>query len=177
MKLEKMETKQFTISIYTENNLGLLNRISTLFVKRHINIESLTASNSEIEGVSRFIIVVKMTEERVKKIIGQIEKQIEVIKAFYHTEDELIFSETAWYKFRQELLFEEPQIQNIIANNNMRIVTVNKVFFIVEKTGRRKEIDVLYEKLKPFGIAQFVRSGRVVVTKEAMNIRKILGEE
>ena len=172
-----METKKYTISIYTENNLGLLNRISTIFVKRHINIENLTVSQSEIEGVSRFIVVVEMTEDAVKKIIGQIEKQIEVIKAFYHTDDELIYSETAWYKFRQELLFEEPQIQNIIAENNMRIVTVNKIFFVVEKTGRRNEIDALYEELKGFGIAQFVRSGRVVVSKEAMNIRTILGEE
>lgn len=172
-----METKKYTISIYTENNLGLLNRISTIFVKRHINIENLTASNSEIEGVSRFIITVEMTEIAVKKLIGQIEKQIEVIKAFYHTDDELIYSETAWFKFRQELLFESPQIQNIIADHNMRIVTVNKIFFVVEKTGRRNEIEELYEEFKPFGIAQFVRSGRVVVSKEAMNIRKILGVE
>ncbi|MBV1888609.1 MAG: acetolactate synthase small subunit, partial [Urechidicola sp.] len=76
-----MKEELYTISVYSENNLGLLNRISTIFLKRHINIESLTVSNTEIENVSRFIIVVNMTEENVKKIIGQIEKQIEVIKA------------------------------------------------------------------------------------------------
>lgn len=169
-----METKTYTISIYTENNLGLLNRISTLFVKRHINIESLTVSASEIENVSRFIVVVQMTEVAVKKIIGQIEKQIEVIKAFYHTDDEIIFTQTAMFKFRSDLLFDEPQIQNIIKENNMNIVTVNKTFFIIEKAGRKNEIDALYEKFKPFGIAQFVRSGKVAISKQAMNIRQIL---
>ncbi|WP_010134620.1 acetolactate synthase small subunit [Ochrovirga pacifica] len=171
-----METKTYTISIYTENNLGLLNRISTLFVKRHINIESLTVSYSEIENVSRFVIVVNMTEVAVKKIIGQIEKQIEVIKAFYHTDDELIFTQTAMFKFRSDLLFDEPQIQNIIKENNLNIVTVNKTFFVVEKAGRQNEIDALYEKFKPFGIAQFVRSGKIAVSKEAMNIRQILND-
>lgn len=171
-----MEKNLYTISVYTENNLGLLNRISTLFVKRHINIESLTVSKTEIDHVSRFIIVVYMTETAVKKIIGQIDKQIEVIKSFYHTDDEIIFNETAMFKFRSDLLFDEPQIQNIIKEHSMNIVTVNRTFFIVEKAGRRKEIDAIYEEFKPFGIAQFVRSGRVAISKEAMNISQILNE-
>lgn len=171
-----MENKSYTISVYSENNLGLLNRISTIFVKRHINIESLTVSHSEIENVSRFILVVNMTEDAVKKIIGQLEKQVEVIQAYYHTEDEIIFTETAMFKFRSELLFENPQIQNIIKEHSMNIVTVNRNFFVVEKAGRRHEIDAIYNAFKPFGIAQFVRSGRVAISKEAMNIRKILGE-
>lgn len=172
-----MEEKNlYTISVYSENNLGLLNRISTIFVKRHINIESLTVSASEIEGVSRFIVVVNMTEEAVKKIIGQLEKQIEVIKAYYHTDDEIIFNETAMFKFQSDLLFENPQIQNIIKENNMNIVTVNRTFFVVEKAGRRAEIDEIYEQFKPFGIAQFVRTGRVAISKEAMNIRQILSD-
>lgn len=171
-----MEIKTYNISIYGENNLGLLNRISTLFVKRHINIESLTVSASEIENVSRFVIVVNMTEVSVKKIIGQIEKQIEVIKAFYHTDNEIIFTQTAMFKFHSDLLFDEPQIQNIIKENNLNIVTVNKTFFVVEKAGRQKEIDALYEKFKPFGIAQFVLSGKIAISKEAMNIRQILND-
>ena len=57
------EIKTLTISIYTENNIGLLNRISAIFQRRHINIESLTTSQSEIENVNRFVIVVKMTED------------------------------------------------------------------------------------------------------------------
>ena len=62
------EIKTFTVSVYTENQIGLLNRISAIFQRRHINIESLDTSITEIEGVSRFTIVVNVTEEQIKKI-------------------------------------------------------------------------------------------------------------
>ena len=168
------ENKQFTVSIYTENNIGLLNRISAIFQRRHMNIDSLNTSPSEIEGVSRFTIVVNITESQMKKIIGQIEKQVEVIKAFYHTEDQTIYQESCLFKIKSELLFEERQIQNIIKESNARIVTVNKVFFVIEKSGRKEEIDLLYRELNVFGIMQFTRSGRIAVTKDEMKISSIL---
>lgn len=166
--------KTFTISIYTENNIGLLNRISAIFQRRHINIESLTTSQSEIEGVNRFVIVVNITEAQAKKIIGQFEKQIEVIRAYYHTEEETIYQESGMFKIKSNLLFDEPQIQNIIKDSNARIVTVNKKFFVLEKSGRRNEIESLRRDLNAFGIMQFVRSGRIAVTKEEMKITEML---
>ena len=166
--------KSFTISVYTENNIGLLNRISSIFQRRHINIESLNTSKSEIEGVSRFTILVTITEDQVRKIIGQIEKQIEVIKAYYNTEDETIYQESCLFKIKSDLLFEERQIQNIIKDSNARIVTVNKEFFVLEKSGRRSEVDLLYRELSVFGILQFVRSGRIAATKNAMEVTKII---
>jgi acetolactate synthase-1/3 small subunit len=168
------ELKQFTVSVYTENNIGLLNRISAIFQRRHINIESMNISVSEIEGVSRFTIVVIMTEEKIKKIIGQIEKQIEVIKAYYHTEEEIIYQESCIFKMKSDLLFDERQIQNIIKDSNARIVTVNKEFFVIEKSGRKEEIELLHRELSVFGIMQFTRSGRISVSKEEMKISKIL---
>ena len=69
-----MDKTSYTISIYSENNVGLLNRISAIFLKRHINIESLTTSQSEIKDVFRFIIIVNVEEDKVKKLIKQIEK-------------------------------------------------------------------------------------------------------
>ena len=166
--------KKYTISIYTENNIGLLNRISAIFQRRHINIESMNISESEIESVSRFTIVVEMSEESVKKIIGQIEKQIEVIKAFYHTDEETIHLETCMFKIKSDLLFEKRQIQNIIKESDARIVTVNREFFVLEKSGRRHEIEMLHRELKAFGVMQFVRSGRIAVTKDEMKISNIL---
>jgi len=166
--------KKYTISIYTENNIGLLNRISAIFQRRHINIESMNISESEIESVSRFTIVVEMNEENVKKIIGQIEKQIEVIKAFYHTDEETIHLETCMFKIKSDLLFEKRQIQNIIKDSDARIVTVNREFFVLEKSGRRHEIEMLHRELKVFGVMQFVRSGRIAVTKDEMKISNIL---
>lgn len=168
------EKNEYTVSIYTENNIGLLNRISAIFQRRHINIESMNTSASEIEGVSRFTIVVKMTEVNIKKIVGQIEKQIEVIKAYYHTDDEIIYQESAMFKIKSDLLFEERQIQNIIKESNAQIVTVNKEFFVLEKSGRRHEIELLHRELSAFGIMQFTRSGRISVTKEPMQISQML---
>ena len=168
------EIKSFTISIYTENNIGLLNRISAIFQRRHINIESLTTSQSEIEGVNRFVIVVNMTETNTVKIVKQIEKQVETIRAYYHTEEDTIFTESCMFKIKSDLLFNEPQIQNIIKESHARIVTVNKEFFVLEKSGRRNEIESLRRDLNVFGIMQFVRSGRIAVTKDQMKITEML---
>jgi acetolactate synthase-1/3 small subunit len=145
-------------------------------LKRHINIESLNVSKSEIEGVSKFTIVVNTTEKWVRNIVGQIEKQIEVIKAFYHTDEETIYQESALFKIASNLLFDERQIQNIIKESNSQIVTVARDFFVIAKSGRRNEIDEMHEKLKPFGIMQFVRSGRISVTKDVMQITALLDE-
>ncbi len=166
--------KNYTISIYTENSVGLLNRISAIFQKRHINIISITSSASEIKNVSRFVIVVNLSKEVVKKVVNQIEKQIEVIKAFFHTDEETIFQESALYKVASKSLFEERHIQNIIKNSHAKIVTVNTEFFVIEKTGFRHETEQLYKDLAPYGLLQFVRSGRISVSKAPMKIKELL---
>jgi acetolactate synthase-1/3 small subunit len=168
------EENLYTISVYTENNIGLLNRISAIFQRRHINIESLNISPSEIEGVAKFTIVVNMTEVNVKKIIGQIEKQVEVIKAYFHNLEEIIYQISGLFKIKSELLFEERQIQNIIKESNARIVTVNKEFFVLEKSGKKEEIAELYNQLSVYGIMQYTRSGLIAVTKEEMKISALL---
>ena len=169
-----MKQKDYTISIYTENNVGLLNRISAIFLKRHINIRSVTSSESEIPNIYRFIIVVKVDGEQIIKLVKQIEKQIEVIAAFYHTDEETIYLETALYKVNSKSLFEERQIQNIIKKSRANMVTVKPEYFVIEKTGWREETEDLYHKLKKYGLLQFVRSGRISVSKSSMEISKHL---
>lgn len=169
-----MEKKNFTVSVYTENNPGLLSRIAAIFLKRHINIESITVSKSEVKEVMRFIIVVHVTEEKIKKVVGQIEKQIEVIRAYYHTDEELIFQETALYKIRTSEFEKEWKLEDFMKENNAWMVTVNPDFFVIEKTGKRHETESLYEKLKPYGLMQFVRSGRIAVSKNEMQISGML---
>ncbi len=78
------------------------------------------------------------------------------------------------FKIKSALLFEEPQIQNIIKESNARIVTVNKEFFVLEKSGRRNEIESLRRDLNVFGIMQFVRAGRIAVTKDEMKVTEVL---
>ena len=134
----------------------------------------MNISVSEIESVSRFIILVNMTEVNVKKIIGQIEKQIEVIKAFYHTDEETIYLESCMFKIKSDLLVEERQIQNSIKESDDRIVTVNREFFVLEKSGRRHEIELRHRELSDCRMMQFVLSGRLSITKDQMKITEII---
>ena len=165
---------KYTVSIYTENSVGLLNRISAIFQKRHINIESFNSSVTEIENVQRWTILVKTSDSLIKKIIGQINKQIEVIQAYYHTDEETIYQESCLFKIKSSLLFDDRQIQNIIKESNAIIVTVNAEFFVIEKSGRMHELDELYDKLNKYGILEYVRSVRIAVTKTPLMISEIL---
>ncbi len=167
------ENKKFTISVYTENSVGLLNRVSAIFLKRHINIESMTVSESEIDHVHRFTFVVIIPEILVQKVVKQLEKQIEVIRAFYHTEEEIIYQETAMFKLSTEFLYDE-KIQNKLKLRRAHIVTITNNFFIIETTGLKEDIDRLYDKLKPYGLMQFVRSGRIAITRPKMAISELI---
>ena len=171
-----MEEKQkFTVSVYTENNIGILNRLSAIFLKRHINIESLTVSQSEIDHVHRFTFVVIVPETQIRKVVGQLEKQIEVIGAFYHREDEIIYQEAAMFKLSTEHLYDE-KIQNKLKLRRAHIVTITDRYFVIEATGLKDDIDRLYERLKPYGLLQFVRSGRIAITRPKMAISELLKE-
>ncbi len=171
-----MEEKQnFTISVYTENNVGLLNRLSAIFLKRHVNIVSITVCKSEIEHVSRFTFVVHKQETLIKKIVAQLEKQIEVIAAYYHTEDEIIYQETAMFKLSNDFLYDQ-KIQNKLKFRRAHIVALTESYFVIERTGSKEDIDRLHERLKPYGIMQFVRSGRIAITKPKMAISELLKE-
>lgn len=168
-----MKKQLITVSIYTENFVGLLNRVTTIFIKRHVNIESITASKSEIENVHRYTIVVKETSSLIKKIVKQLEKQIDVIGAYYHLEGQTVFQEIALYKMDIKHVCES-KFKEIIGANHARIVEIEQNFVVVEKTGTKADTDSLYNDLKPFGLMQFVRSGRVAITKNKMNISEIL---
>jgi acetolactate synthase-1/3 small subunit len=167
--------KIYTISAFTENKVGMLNRITIIFTRRHINIESITASESEIKGIHRYTIVVKATEDQVKKVIGQIEKLVEVLKAFYHTEEEIIHQEIALYKIKTNTL-TNAEVEKIIREHYARILSVDSEFVVIEKTGHPHETQLLFERLNPFGILEFARSGRVAVTKPMKELSEYLEE-
>ena len=115
-----MELKTYTISVYSENNIGLLNRISAIFLKRHINLESFSTSESEIPDVFRFVIVVNIAPDKVHKIVQQIEKQIDVIKAYYHTDEETIFQEMHCIKYDQVICLKNDKYKTSL-NQVMRL--------------------------------------------------------
>ncbi len=126
--------KKFTISIFTEDKIGLLNRITIIFTRRHINIQSITASESEIKSVYRYTIVVEVQEDQVKKLIGQIEKQVEVLKAFYHEDEEIISREIALYKISAQALGKSDELTLLLNEHQAKIAIANAEYLAIEKT-------------------------------------------
>jgi len=157
---------EFIISVYTENHIGLLTRITVIFTRRKINIESLTVSESAIPGVFKFTIVINEPEAQTIKVVGQIEKQIDVLKAFYHTNDEMIYQEIALYKVPIAPIYESDTIERIVRKAGARILEITKEFVIIEKTGHKEDTQALFEELNQFKVMQFIRSGRVALTRD-----------
>ena len=110
-EIETTPAKQeFNITVYTENQIGLLNRIAIIFTRRKINIDSLNTSPSEIESIHRFNIVVNETEDVVRKLSRQIEKQVEVLKVYFNTNEDVIWQELALYKVPTDIIAEKELI-------------------------------------------------------------------
>ncbi|MFW5754107.1 MAG: acetolactate synthase small subunit [Marinilabiliaceae bacterium] len=157
--------EEFTLSIYSENHVGLLNQITTIFTRRHINIESLTTSESAISGIHKFTIVVYSSGEQIEKLAKQIEKRIDVLKVFVFRPDETIFQEIALYKVSTGSLLGGNEIEKMVRQYGARILEITPEYTVIEKTGHKNETQELFEKLEPYGVSQFVRSGRIAITK------------
>ncbi len=157
--------EEYIITAYSENHIGLLNRITIIFTRRKVNIESLTVSQSALKGISKFTIVVRETKDKVINIVKQIDKQIEVLKAYYNTNDEMIFQEVALYKVPTTALMESDQIEKMIRLHNARILEITREYTVIEKTGHEEETQALFEGLNTFGVLQFIRSGRIAITR------------
>jgi acetolactate synthase I/III small subunit len=159
--------QEYTITAYTENQIGILNRISIIFSRRKINIQSLNTSPSEVPGIHRFNIVIDETEEVVKKLARQIEKQVDVLKAYYNTNDEIIWQEMSLYKIPTDAITEKVKVERLLREFGARAVAIRKDYTVFETTGHREETDKLIKFLEPFGLIEFVRSARVAIIKDS----------
>lgn len=167
---------KYTISIFTENEIGLLNRITIILTRRHINIDSITASESEVEGIYRYTVVVHTGEEQIKKVVAQIEKLIGVVKAFFFIEEEVIHQEMALYKVSTKYLKNNSELERVIRENNARVLSIEDGYFVLEKTGFKHETQELFKNLEPFEVMQFARSGRVALSRQRTEISSYLKE-
>ncbi len=169
-----MEEKEYTISIFSENKVGLLSRIVTIFTRRHINIESLNTSESSMPGIYRFIIVVRVSEENVKKLVKQLERQVDILKAFYYDIKDIVYQEIALYKIPASVFEDSDVVERVIRSHNARILDIEKKYIVVEKTGHKHETDALLREFEKIGIYEFVRSGRVAITKPMEQLNEYL---
>jgi acetolactate synthase-1/3 small subunit len=168
--------QQYTITVYTENQIGLLNRIAILFSRRKINVESLNTSPSEAEGIHRFTIVINETEEVVRKLCRQIEKQVDILKAYYNTNEEIIWQEMALYKVSTEEIAEKVKVERLLREYGARAVVIRKDYTVFETTGQREETNKLVEVLEPYGLIEFVRSARIAIIKDSHGFHEKLKE-
>ena len=168
--------KRYTISVFTEDIIGLLNRVTIVFTRRKINIESIAASDSEVQNIHRYTIVINETEDLVKKVTLQLDKQVEVIKAVYHVDEEIIYQEIALFKVPTDILMQGGEAEYILRAHHARVLSVEPEFTVIEKTGHKEETQHLFDELEPFGILEFVRSGRVAITKPMRTLTSIVNE-
>lgn len=169
-----MSKQEYTITVYTENQIGLINRIAILFSRRKINIESLNTSPSEVPGIHRFTIVINETEEVVRKLCRQLEKQVEILKAYFNTNDEIIWQELALYKVSTDEIAENVKVERLLREYGARAVVIRKDYTVFETTGQRQEIDRLIKALEPYGLIEFVRSARVAIIKDSAGFHEKL---
>ncbi|MFT3679172.1 MAG: acetolactate synthase small subunit [Ferruginibacter sp.] len=160
-----MQKQEYTITVYTENQIGLLNRIAIIFSRRKINIDSLNTSPSEVDSVHRFTIVVNETEDVVRKLCRQIEKQVEVLKAYYNTDQEIIWQEMALFKVPTEYIAEHVPVERLLREFGARAVVIRTDYIVFETTGHRGEIIRLINELEKYGLIEFVRTARIAILK------------
>ncbi|MBN8836294.1 MAG: acetolactate synthase small subunit [Sphingobacteriia bacterium] len=168
--------QEYTITVYTENQIGLLNRIAIIFSRRKINIESLNTSPTEVDSVHRFTIVIEETEDVVRKLCRQIEKQVEVLKAYYNTNEEIVWQEMAMYKVPTDIIATEVKVERLLREYGANTVVIRKDYTVFQVTGHREETDKLVKILEPYGLIEFVRSARVAIIKNSKGFHEKLKE-
>ncbi len=168
--------KEFTISLFTEHHIGILNQVTIIFTRRQINIESIAASASAVKGIHKLTIVVNTTEDMIGKVQRHLEKLIDVLKVFVHTNDEIIYQEIALYKVQTTEIMKSNKIESIVRSSNARFLEITPEYVVIEKTGHKQDTTDLLNKLDPYGVLQFVRSGRVAITKQTKELMAYLKE-
>ena len=136
----------------------------------------MNSSPSEVHSVHRFTIVINETVEVVKKLCRQIEKQVDVLKAYFNNNDEIVWQELALYKVPTDIIAEKVQVERLLSMHGAKAVVIRKDYTVFEVAGQREETDKLIEVLEPFGLIEFVRSARIAIIKESEGFHHKLRE-
>ena len=176
LKYPTSTPREFTLSVLTEDKSGLINQLTIIFTKRKININSLNVSVTEVKGVSRFTIVTETSKDMIDNIVKQIRKLIDVLGAFVYEEDQIFYQEIALYKVPKYAIVDGKSIEDLVSKSGARILVVETDYMIIEKTGKAKETHDLYQKLEPFGLLEFIRSGRVAISKSTRKTEAYIKE-
>ena len=159
------ERQLFTVTVYSENCVGLLNQVSVIFTRRCLNIEDVSASASSVPDIHKLTLTTWADRPTMEKVVRQIEKRVDVIRAFLYTDDDIVYQEVALYKVPTARLLESGAVEDIVRHHGARILEMTPDYTVIEKSGHPWETEALLNRLRSLDIRQFVRSGRVAVTK------------
>jgi len=156
---------QSTLVALVEDKPGVLTRVASLFRRRNYNIESLTVGHTENPGVSRMTIVVDSTRTNVEKVAQNLYKLVNVIKVEDVTEQPNVLRDLALIKVHAEGGGTRSEIMQLVDTFRARVVDVGLDTLMVEVTGTEDKVDGLVDVLRPYGIVEMVRTGRVAMAR------------
>ncbi|MFN2283576.1 MAG: acetolactate synthase small subunit, partial [Anaerolineae bacterium] len=156
---------QSTLVALVEDKPGVLTRVASLFRRRNYNIESLTVGHTEQPGVSRMTIVVDSTRTNVEKVAQNLYKLVNVIRVEDVTEQPNVLRDLALIKVHAEGGGMRSEIMQLVDTFRARVVDVGLDTLMVEVTGTEDKVDGLVDVLRPYGIVEMVRTGRVAMAR------------
>ena len=160
---------QHTISVLVVNQFGVLSRISGLFSGRGFNIESLNVAETNESGISRMTIITCGDDKKIEQITKQLNKLVDVIKVIDLTEEHFVDRELILVKMNAEARVRE-EILRIVNIFRAKVIDVNHDNYTVEITGDEGKIKGFLDLLKPLGIKEIVRSGRIAISRGTKSI-------
>lgn len=150
-----------TFSVYVEDKPGVLNRIASLFRRRAFNIESLTVGHTETPGVSRMTILVNSDAQGAKRLEANLYKLVNVLRVHDLTEEQSVYRELVIIKVETTTPEVRTHVLQLVEVFRARVVDVSSDSVIIETTGTEDKIEGLLEVLRPHGVLELVRTGRV----------------
>ncbi|HOV22389.1 MAG TPA: acetolactate synthase small subunit [bacterium] len=160
--------KPHIISVTVENKFGVLSKIAGLFSARGYNIDSLSVAETDDPTVSRMIIVVRGDEKILEQIYKQLNKLIDVIKVQDLTEQDFIERELALIKLSINNFNERQEVLQLVQIFRAKIISVGKKTLTIEAVGDTSKLDALVDLLKPFGFKEFIRTGKIAISRETI---------
>ena len=154
-----------TISVLVENKFGVLARVANLFSGRGYNINSLSVAETLDPSVSRMTIVVQGDDAILEQITKQLNKLIDVIKVIDFTDTEYISRELSLIKINATPQ-TRAEIMQIIDIFRAKIVDVSQRSMTIEVTGEDKKLEAIIDMLKPYGIIEFARTGKIALSRK-----------
>lgn len=154
---------KFVLSALVENKFGVLARVAGLFSARGFNIDSLAVGETEDPKMSRMTIVVDADKRILEQIKKQLHKLIDIVRVDDYTGTKYIDREVILIKLRAEEKTIREKIVQIVDSTGAEIVDAGKDFVIVEESGDEHGIKALIELLRPYGILEIARTGKIAL--------------